>query len=362
MAEQQLQQRSKSLLNISSIDDAIRASEILSKSGLVPDKFKGKPADILVAMQWGAELGSVQPLQALNGIAVVNGTPSIYGDLGKALVLREHDLANFVLETSGEGRDMAAVCEIGRQKPNGRINVKRTFTMQDAERAGLGSRGPWKQYPARMLMWRAFWLAARDIYADVLSGLQGAEELEDLPHEIKAQKAKPARPPAVERVAAAFSKVKAIEPVAPMVVVREDDDEMVVVRDDGESPPPHQEPVVVDAWRAFWLAKSADTKTARFTDAESYDLMMKSKTISLSGMTKAELVTRIGQMKQTLSLSMPQFIEIAKSGAGLDYDGGNPAALSSQNLKDLHLALEHVGHARAHIGVTPPPPLEPLPF
>ena len=346
MAEQQLQQRSKSLLNISSIDDAIRASEILSKSGLVPDKFKGKPADILVAMQWGAELGSVQPLQALNGIAVVNGTPSIYGDLGKALVLREHDLANFVLETSGEGRDMAAVCEIGRQKPNGRINVKRTFTMQDAERAGLGSRGPWKQYPARMLMWRAFWLAARDIYADVLSGLQGAEELEDLPHEIKAQKAKPARPPAVERVAAAFSKVKAIEPVAPMVVVREDD---------GEFPPPHQEPVVVDA-------KSADTKAARFTDAESYDLMMKSKTISLSGMTKAELVTRIGQMKQTLSLSMPQFIEIAKSGAGLDYDGGNPAALSSQNLKDLHLALEHVGHARAHIGVTPPPPLEPLPF
>ena len=353
MTEQQLQHRSKSLLNISSIDDAIRASEILSKSGLVPDKFKGKPADILVAMQWGAELGSVQPLQALNGIAVVNGTPSIYGDLGKALVLREHDLANFVLETSGEGRDMAAVCEIGRQKPNGRINVKRTFTMQDAERAGLGSRGTWKQYPARMLMWRAFWLAARDIYADVLSGLQGAEELEDLPHEINAQKAKPARPPAVERVAAAFSKVKAIEPVAPMVVVSEDDDEMVVVRDDGESPPPHQEPVVVDA-------KSADTKAARFTDAESYDLMMKSKTISLIGMTKAELVTRIGQMKQTLSLSMPQFIEVAKS-LGIDYDGGNPTNLSSQSLKDLHLALERVEHARADIGVTPPP-LEPLPF
>ena len=66
----------------------------------------------------------------------------------------------------------------------------------------------------------------------------------------------------------------------------------------------------------------------------------------MSGKTKTELVTMIGQMKQTLSLSMPQFIEVAK-GVGIDYDGGNPATLSSQSLKDLHLALER---------------MEPLPF
>lgn len=305
---EQLQQRSRSLLNISSIDDAIRAAEILSKSGLVPDKFKGKPADILVAMQWGAELGQVQPLQALNGIAVVNGTPSIYGDLGKALVLREPDLASFVLEASGEGREMTAVCEIGRQKPSGQINVKRTFTMKDAERAGLGGRGPWKQYPARMLMWRAFWLAARDIYADVLSGLQGAEELEDLPHEMAAQKvkAKPVKQSAVERVAATFNKVK----------VEDCDHDASEVK----VPP---KVVAIEA-------KSADTKAARFQE-----------TANLTGRKKGELVDMIGKLKMSRGLSMVQFIEAASS-AGIDYAGGNPDALSLHDLKDLHRALEEM--------------------
>lgn len=330
MTEQQLQQRSKSLLNISSIDDAIRASEILSKSGLVPDKFKGKPADILVAMQWGAELGSVQPLQALNGIAVVNGTPSIYGDLGKALVLREPDLAHFVLEASGEGRDMAAVCEIGRKKPSGMIDVKRTFTMKDAERAGLGGRGPWKQYPARMLMWRAFWLAARDIYADVLSGLQGAEELEDLPHEIAAQKVKPAKQSAVQRVAATFSKVKA------------DDCDHDVSEVDVTQLPPHQEPIAMDA-------KSADTKEARHKEVGTVQAMankiadstFKAKPVSLDGKTKDKLVEMIGSLKTSRGLSMEQFVEAARS-AGIDYAGGSPSRLSSQDLKDLHRTLEEM--------------------
>ncbi len=295
----------RSLLNITNIDQAISASEILSKSGLIPDKFKGRPADILVAMQWGAELGSVQPLQALNGIAVVNGTPSIYGDLGKALVMRQSDLAHFSLDTQGEGRQMEAICEIQRTKPHGKIGVRRTFSMEDAERGGLASRGPWKQYPARMLMWRAFWLAARDIYADVLSGLQGAEELEDLPHEIKAQKREP------ETVIDLSAKPKKLRgPAAAAVVV--DEAEPVDKAADGD-----QE------------KQSADDKRARFTEA------------AVAKKTKAQLIAMIGDRKAELRLEPHEFVEVARN-VGVDYAGGNPANLTLQDLRDIWGGLADV--------------------
>lgn len=297
--------RSRSLLNMTNIDDAIRASEILSKSGLVPDKFKGRPADILVAMQWGAELGGVQPLQALNGIAVVNGTPSIYGDLGKALIMRQADLSSFALDTTGEGKDMAALCEIGRKKPNGLIHVRRTFTMKDAERAGLGGRGPWKQYPGRMLMWRAFWLAARDIYADVLSGLQGAEELQDLPFEIAAQD-KPQ-----ERMVDLSAKPKKPKGKVSAVVVEEP-----------ESPRPLP--------KGFSMVETADTKEARFRGEQ------------LLSKNSKELIEAIRNEKQSQGLEAAEFVDLVK-GLGAPHlltDGKVvPSKLSLVDLRDIYCAL-----------------------
>ena len=58
------------------MDEAMKFSEVISKSGLVPKEYQGKPANCLVAIQWGMELG-LAPLQALQNIAVINGKPSL---------------------------------------------------------------------------------------------------------------------------------------------------------------------------------------------------------------------------------------------------------------------------------------------
>ena len=52
--------------------EAMEFSKMLAQSGMVPNNFKGKPQDCLVAMQWGFEVG-LQPMQALQNIAVING-------------------------------------------------------------------------------------------------------------------------------------------------------------------------------------------------------------------------------------------------------------------------------------------------
>ncbi|NPA64472.1 MAG: recombinase RecT [Epsilonproteobacteria bacterium] len=155
------------------LKEAMEFAELLSKSSLIPKHFHGRPGDILVAIEWGLEVG-LKPMQALNNIAVINGRPSIWGDAALALV-RSSGLLEYIDERI-EGD--TAVCRIKRK---GEPETIRTFSMEDAERAGLLKKpGPWQQYPKRMLQMRARAWALRDVFPDVLSGIAIAEEAGDI--------------------------------------------------------------------------------------------------------------------------------------------------------------------------------------
>lgn len=161
--------------------NAMEAFEIannLAQSSLIPSAMKGKPADIVVAMAYGAELG-LQPLQSLQNIAVINGRPSLWGDAVRALVLNSHDLKSLKEWNEGD----VFYCEIVRAtRSGGEITVTKSFSNADATQAGLlGKQGPWKQYPDRMKQMRAFGFAARDAYSDRLRGFITREEAEDMP-------------------------------------------------------------------------------------------------------------------------------------------------------------------------------------
>lgn len=163
----------------SSFDDARRIGDYLSKSELVPKDYKGKPENIVVAIAWGQELG-LQPLQALQNIAVINGRPSVWGDTALAIVMARPDFEDIIEEIEqGKAEDQyRAVCTIKRK---GRSPVVRTFSVEDAKRAGLWSKqGPWTQYPKRMMAMRARSFALRDAFPDGLRGLRTTEEEMDV--------------------------------------------------------------------------------------------------------------------------------------------------------------------------------------
>jgi hypothetical protein len=168
------------------ITEAIKFSELLAKSQMVPRQYQGKPEDILVAVQWGCEVG-LAPMQALQNIAVINGKPSVYGDAAMALVLASPVCEGIEESIEDEGTpNPVAVC-IARRK--GRNPVRSTFSVEDAKRAGLwGKQGPWTAYPKRMLAMRARGFAIRDCFADVLKGLITAEEAQDYPDDRKVAK------------------------------------------------------------------------------------------------------------------------------------------------------------------------------
>jgi len=161
------------------MNEAIQFSEMLSKSQMVPKQYQSKPEDILVAVQWGYEIG-LAPMQALQNISVINGRPSVYGDAAMALVQSSpacEDIEEF-MEAEGTPNPVA-VC-IAKRK--GRKPVTAKFSVEDAKRANLwGKQGPWTQYPKRMLQMRARGFALRDAFPDVLKGLITAEEAQDYP-------------------------------------------------------------------------------------------------------------------------------------------------------------------------------------
>jgi hypothetical protein len=167
--------------------EAIDFSNMLSKSTMVPKAYQNKPEDVLVAVQWGYELG-LAPLQALQNIATINGKPSVYGDAAMALVQNSPVCEDVKEYFEGEGTsNPIAVCVAKRKN---RTEVISKYSVEDAKRAGLWNKqGPWTQYPKRMLQMRARGFALRDAFPDVLKGLITVEEAQDYPDDTAAPQA-----------------------------------------------------------------------------------------------------------------------------------------------------------------------------
>jgi len=154
-------------------------AEKLSKAELVPNQYRGKPNNILVAIQWGMELG-LTPMRALQSIAIINGKASIYGDELLGLV-KSHPAFRGCEE---KVKDDVATCTIKRDVAGEMEVTERTFSKDDAIKSKLwGKAGPWQQYPDRMLQMRARGFAIRDAFPDAIKGIITYEELRDYPQE-----------------------------------------------------------------------------------------------------------------------------------------------------------------------------------
>lgn len=148
---------------------------------------------VMIAMEAGVELG-IPAMASIQSIAIIKGRPCLWGDalIG---VVRSSPLCLYVKEwIEGDSDKMIAYCETHRR--NEKDPVCRSFSVFDAQRAGLWKTkecdSPWWKYPKRMLQMRARAWCLRDVYADILKGVQIREEVEDYARD--AQEAPVSRP------------------------------------------------------------------------------------------------------------------------------------------------------------------------
>ncbi len=120
----------------------------------------------------GLEIG-VAPFQAMRGLHIIGGQPTLSAGLVGALVKRSGRY-NYLPQTSNDEECILDWYE------NGDLVGQSSFSMADAQRAGLIKKGgPWQTYPKAMLAARALTAGARMYCPDVFGGaVYGEGELD----------------------------------------------------------------------------------------------------------------------------------------------------------------------------------------
>ena len=222
-----------------SMEELYKFAGVVSGTEFCPKDFRGKPDACFVAMVYGKSLG-VGALQSIQNIAVINGRPSIWGDLFWALITSHPDF----VDAQEDVDDTRAEIVLTRRN---RSPKRAAFSMKDAEVAGLATKsGPWTQYPKGQMMWRARHIAASALFADALKGIAPREVTQDY---IEGEIVQRDPPPAAQQLSSAAATQK------PEAAAK------------GDQPKPAEDPFVtpeqVKEWNAARKAAGWSTDDAK---------------------------------------------------------------------------------------------------
>lgn len=159
--------------SLSELEIYWKIAEKAHKSGLtkVDSVF-----DAFFLVGYGKELG-ISPFSALRTIYVVHGVPTCSGEMMLALIRRSGLLASSEIEEirQEDGTYAGAKCSMTRKDTSETITI--SFTLKDAQTAGLLNKQVWKSYPKNMCRWRAISNLAKILFGDVIGGLYTFEEI-----------------------------------------------------------------------------------------------------------------------------------------------------------------------------------------
>ena len=159
-------------------NEQMRFAEVVSQAkGMLPRAYEGNPANVLVAIQYGASLG-IEPMAALQNIDVIQGTPTLSAKAVAAMVRAN----GHKLWMTEDEQNMSATCTIVRNDDKEHpVTVTRDKAW--AQRMGLLTKDNYKKQPTTMLMWRAVTACANRACPELFLGLGGAytaDELHDM--------------------------------------------------------------------------------------------------------------------------------------------------------------------------------------
>jgi hypothetical protein len=178
-------------------DAAYRLAKNLSLSNIIPDALRGKPADVLVIVLYGQELG-LAPMQAMQVIDVVKGRPTLRANLWVALARKAGHRVAVTEETASSCTVQVIRCD----DPTPQIV---TYTLDHAKTAGLLSNDGYRKHPADMLYARAASKCIRRACPEVALGFSDEYELSSVSEperpslaQVAAERDEPAPAPKVE--------------------------------------------------------------------------------------------------------------------------------------------------------------------
>lgn len=135
--------------------------------------FRGKPADVFGAILYGHEL-RLPPLQSLQALDTIDGKPTLKSEALRALFFREGHRLEVVHWD-------AKACTVRAERRDGLSSVEVTYSMADAQAAGLTNKKNWRTSPKQMLHARATAMAIRAVAPDIALGIDMTDDAEQRP-------------------------------------------------------------------------------------------------------------------------------------------------------------------------------------
>jgi hypothetical protein len=146
----------------------MQMSEVLVRSGFLPDSIKTSQQAVAIILA-GRELG-IGPWQAIQGINIIKGRPTVSPQLMLALIEQSKLLED--ISITGDAKSCTVM-----MKRRGRSPHTFTFTMEDAKALGLADKSNYRTQPKVMLQWRAIGACSRIVFPDVIMKLYTPDEM-----------------------------------------------------------------------------------------------------------------------------------------------------------------------------------------
>lgn len=128
----------------------------------------------------GSQMG-MKPIQALNGIAMINGHPTLHSDSIPCVVMASGLVNGMRYKFTGEGDALACTFFIRRKGID--EYQEWTYSLDDAKKAGLLNNPVWKNHTKKMLFNRARTWCMRNTFPDVIGNIYTNDEIEDVDFE-----------------------------------------------------------------------------------------------------------------------------------------------------------------------------------
>lgn len=168
----------RSLSDVELMEKALKFSEVMAQADIIPAHYRGKPANVFVAMQSAFRM-RLDPMQVMQNTFVISGKLGMVSSFAISLANGSGLFDSGIsYKIEGKGDDLK-VTAFANLKKSGR-EISYTITMREAIAEGWTKNAKYRTLPELMLRYRAATLLIRTHVPEVLNGMHMVEEIEDV--------------------------------------------------------------------------------------------------------------------------------------------------------------------------------------
>lgn len=165
---------------IGSMRDAYKLAQTICQANIIPDAYKGKPADCMIAIDMANRM-NVSPLMVMQSLCVVKGKPSWSGQACMSFIQANPAFKDVSPVYVGKSGTPERGCYISAKRVSDGSEVRGVcVTMQMAQAEGWTRNSKWLNMTDLMLAYRASAFFARVYCPSVLMGVSVEGEIEDI--------------------------------------------------------------------------------------------------------------------------------------------------------------------------------------